>query len=326
MSELEAREIKEDEVDSWDRLVHESGQGSLFSTSLWMDVLNMYPGGKARILGIFSSDEIIGGILLYERKKAFLNIMAYPPLTPFTSIILKQATSSRFSKIEGSQKKIIHAISGCLSKYNFAALQLHPSIKDIRPLLWMGWRSSAAYTYEIDLSDIGQLWSRIGKDAKYEISKAESSGIEIAEDGDIEEFLVLYEKTFSKQNLNAPLNLEFIKKMYKFLKSKNRCRLYVAYKENAALSAALVVWDGKKAYYLLAASEPDSKLGTNYMLLWHIIKHIPENLKALDFVGANIPNIAKFKREFATNLVNYHIVEKYSSFFVRILHNLYRKL
>lgn len=105
MTKLEIREIRESEFPAWDKFVEESKQGTLFSTSLWREALNKYPDGKSRIMGIFSSKDLVSGILIYERKKAFLKIMAYPPLTPFTTILFKESSTSRFSKRESSQKK-----------------------------------------------------------------------------------------------------------------------------------------------------------------------------------------------------------------------------
>lgn len=328
MTELEIKEIKENEFAVWDKFVEESKQGTLFSTSLWMEILNKYPDGKAKIIGIFSSNQLVSGILLYERKKAFLKIMAYPPLTPFTPIVFKEASTSRFSKIESSQKKIIQLITDYLSRnYSYIALQLEPSIKDTRPFLWLRWKTSVHYTYEIDLSNINELWKEIDKDAKYEIDKAKNSHIEIKEGNDIDKFLILYEKTFTKQNTKPPLNADFIKEMFRILKNKNKCKLYYAStSQNEVLSGALIVWDNKKAYYLLAASEPNIKLGANYLLLWRIIEDISKKFSYMDLVGANIPNIIKFKREFATNLVHYFVVEKYSSFFIKFLDKLYRRI
>ena len=129
-----------------------------------------------------------------------------------------------------------------------------------------------------------------------------------------------------KQNLKVPLNRDFLRKMFKLLASRNKCRLYFANtKSKQILCGALIVWDNKKAYYLLAASDPDVKLGDNYLLLWNIIEDMSRKFTTMDLVGANIPNIIKFKREFATKLVPYYIVEKYSSFSIKILHMLYRK-
>ena len=328
MADLEIREIKESEFPLWDKFVEDSEQGTLFSTSLWLEVLNKYPDGKAKLIGVFGSNELLGGILLYDREKTFLNIMAYPPLTPFTTILFKESKTSKLSKIESSQKKIITLINDYLNKnYNYIALQLEPSITDIRHFLWTGWKSSVNYTYEIDLSNIKYLWEKIDKDAKYEINKAKKSNVEVSESNDIDEFLVLYEKTFLKQNLKMPLNKDFLKEMFEILSRKNKCRLYLAKtKENEIISGALTTWDDKKSYYLLAASDPVAKLGANYLLLWHIIEDMSRKFNKMDLVGANIPNIIKFKREFATKLVSYYVVEKYSSFFVKVLDKLYRKI
>ena len=328
MVELEIREIEGNELSKWDKFVEESKQGTVFSTTLWMEVLNRYPDGKSKILGIFRENEIISGILLYERKKAFLNIMAYPPLTPFTSILFNESKTSKFSNIESSQKKMINLINDYLSKnYNFIALQLDPSIKDIRHFLWRGWKSYASYTYEINLVNIKDLWERMDKDAKYEINKAKKNNVEISESKDIDKFLILYEKTFLKQNSKIPLNKDFIREMFKILISRGKCKLYFANtKEKETISGALTIWDNKKAYYLLAASDPTMKLGANYLLLWHIIENMSRKFTTIDLVGANIPNIVKFKREFATKLVPYYVVEKYKPTLVKILYSIYKKI
>lgn len=327
MTELEIREVKESEFQAWDKFIEDSGQGTLFSASSWMEVLSSYPGGKSRLMGIFSSGQLVSGILLYERKKAFFRVMAYPPLTPFTTPVFKDSQTSRFSKIESSQKKIIQCLDSYLRKnYSYIAMQLAPSIRDTRPFSWLGWRASVHYTYEVDLSNMAELWKKIDKDAKYEINKAKGSDIKIAEGEDIDKLLALYEKTFLKQNAKPPLNKGFIRKAFKILKVKNQCRLYFATEKNNEISGAMVVWDNKRAYYLLAASEPDTKTGANYLLLWHIIEDMSKKFSSMDLVGANIPNIIKFKREFATDLVHYFVVEKYSSFFVKIIEKIYRKL
>ncbi len=328
MAEFEIREIKENEFSMWDKFVEESRQGNLFSTSLWMEVLNHYPDGKAKLIGIFRSNEIISGILLYERKKAFLNIMAYPPLTPFTSIIFKESKSLKISKMESSQKKIIGIFDDYLNKkYNFIALQLEPSIKDVRPFLWLGWKSTINYTYKVDLSNLDNLWEKIDKDAKYEINKAKKNNIKITTGENIEEFLVLYEKTFSKQGSKTPLNKDFIKEMFGVLLKKDKIRLYSAKTSSGeVISSSIAIWDNKKAYYILAASDPDANVVANYLLLWQIIEDMSKKFSSMDLVGANIPAIVKFKREFATKLVPYYTVEEYSSVFVKILHKLYNKI
>ena len=251
--------------------------------------------------------------------------MAYPPLTQFTTLLFKESATSKFSKIESSQKKIIMLVDEYLNKkYSYIALQLEPSIKDLRSFLWLGWKSSVHYSYEIDLSNIKDLWGKLDKDAKYEVNKAKKNNVDINQSDSIDKFLILYEKTFMKQNLKIPIDKDFIKEMFEILSKKNKCKLYLAKtKENVIISGALIIWDHKKPHYLLAASDPNIKIGGNYLLLWHILEDMSKKFNKMDLGGANIPNIIKFKREFATNLVSYYIVEKYSSIFIKLLHKLY---
>ena len=328
MVDLIIREINESEYSSWDSFVEKSKQGNIFSTTLWMQVLNKYHDGKSKLIGIFKSNQLVCGILLYERKKAFLDIMAYPPLTPFCSIIFEDTTSSRISKVESSRKKIIGILDEYLIKnYNFVALQLEPSIRDIRPFTWLKWASTVNYTYRVKLGSEKFLWDVLEKDAKYEINKAKKNGITIEQGTDINDFLRLYEGTFKKQNIKTPLDTRWIKSMFEIMYKNGKCRLYYSKSQDKkTISGSLVVWDNKRAYYLLAASKPSDPSGSNYLLLWKIINDMSKKCSSIDLVGANIPNIVKFKREFATNLSSYYTVEKYSSFIIKVMDKVYRKL
>lgn len=312
MAELKIRKLNEDEHGLWDNFVNESEQVNLFSTSAWLKVLNTTHDGRAEILAVFGGEAILAGVLVFERKSGIFKAAAYPPLTPFTSIIFKKPSSRRISKIESEQKEIISLLSAYLMKsYNYVSLLLHPSIKDIRDFKWLNWKHNTNYTYEVDLQNINSLWENLDKDCRYEINKAKKNGIVVTNSTDVKMFYGLYKETFLKQNKNPPIKEEFIEKMFSILKDNKMAEMFIA--ETAgkkAAAASIVVWDSKNAYYLLAASEPDIKQGAPSMLLWRIIELMSKRFKSMDMVGANTQSIVKFKRDFATELVPYFCVEK----------------
>lgn len=325
MTDFELRVLKEEEFVKWDEFVETSPQGSIFSSSLWLNVLNNAHDGKAEILGVFNKGELVSGILVFIRQKGPFKAVAYPPLTPFTSVLFREPKTKRLSKIESSQKDIINLLSGYLIKnYNYISLLLDPIVMDIRPFLWLGWKPSVNYTYEADLSNIGELWDSLGKDAKYEVNKGKKSGLSIKEDDDIAKFYNLYEKTFLKQNMQVPIKKDFICSLFNILQKENKCKLYFATAKEGIAASAIVIWDNKKAYYLLAASNPKIKIGAPSFLLWNMFEDMSKKFKKMDLVGANTQHIIKFKREFATRLEPYYSLEKCSSFFTGLVYNIYK--
>ena len=326
MADFELRILNEEEFVKWDEFVEASPQGSIFSRSLWLNVLNNAHDGKAEILGVFKKDELVSGVLLFIRKKGPFKVVAYPPLTPFTTVLFKESETRRLSKVESFRKDILNLISGYLIKnYNYISLLLDPTVIDIRPFLWLGWKPNVNYTYETDLSNIGELWGSLCKDVKYEVNKGKKSGLRIQEEDDISKFYGLYEKTFSKQDMQAPIKKDFIESMFNILNKENKCKLYFAKAKEEITASALVIWDNKKAYYLLAASNPEIKIGAPSFLLWNIFEDMSKKFKKMDLVGANTPHIVKFKRDFATKLVPYYSLEK-SSMFIKFLFSIYKKL
>jgi len=322
---LEIRELGENDLKAWDDFVERSPQGSIFSSSSWFKVLNEAHDGTSEILVVFKNGRIVGGILIFVRKKSIFKVVGLPPLTPFTSVLFDESNLKKLPKIESQQKIIIKAISDYLiKKYGFISISLQPNVGDIRQFLWCGWNAIVNYTYESEIRNLKELWNNLGKDARTTINKGKHNGLTIS-NGDISDFYGLYVKTFSRQNLGTPIKEDFIKKLYCILSKNNKCKLYFSKtKEGKNAASALVVWDNKKAYYLLAASDPEIKEGAPSFLLWKIIEDISKSFEKLDLVGANTPHIVKFKNEFATKLVPYYGVEKYNSLILRYLVKVYK--
>ncbi|MFQ5787156.1 MAG: lipid II:glycine glycyltransferase FemX [Thermodesulfobacteriota bacterium] len=302
IDDFEIREINN--LKLWDDFVEKSEQGTLFSSSIWARILNKYPDGNAKIIGVFDNNKLIAGMQVFERERSFLKIMAYPPLTPFTTPI--------FENIRG----LILLRKYLENKYHYIALQLEPSIKDINE--FRGWANKKLYTYEIDTKK--RLEENFSKAVRYEFRKAEKKGIVVEKSNDIEKFIDFYEETFQRQNLSVPINTDFIKEMFKILKEENKCELFMT-----QYSGALIVFDHRKAYYLMASSKYPN-FSSSYLVLKEVIKEISARFEKLDLVGANIPRIAKFKRKFATKLVEYNLVEWYSSIMIRMIKYIYGKI
>lgn len=326
MLNLKLKILEEEEYSTWDNFCEDSPNYSIFSSSLWLKILNFAEDGTAEVLGVYNKENLIGGLLVFQRKKGPFKVAAYPPLTPFTSIIFSKPSSKRFSKIESYNKDIIKTISDYLkSRFDFISLLLHPNIIDIRNFLWERWNFGINYTYDTDLTNIQDLWQNLDKKSKYDINKGINSNLELTREENIDEFYRLYELTFSKQDRTPPIKKEFIKSMYYLLRKEGKCQLYFAKSKEINISSALIIWDKKKAYYLLAASDPQFKLGAPSFLIWKIIEDLSKNFNSLDLCGANTDNIVKFKRDFATKLVPYYFVEK-KSFFADLAFRLYQKI
>ena len=297
---MELKYLTEKDFLEWDKFVESSPQGTIFSTSIWLKAINYC----FKILCLYQDNKPVGGIAFFTDKK---NIII-PPLTRFQGILLKKNLKRR------EENKITSAIVEKLTAdFNNISISNHYNLKDIRPFIWAGFSVEVKYTYLVDISDLEELWQNMEKRTRYAIRKAERNKIVVKKEDKIAEFDRLHQFSLLNQKRKRPFNSSFLKNFYSTLKKFNKCQLYLAERKNGDLSAgAFVVWDKKRAYYLMAGADPKFRGDESpSLILWTIFSDFnKKGFKEIDLVGANIPSIEKFKRGFGGKLIHYFNVKK----------------
>ena len=103
---------------------------------------------------------------------------------------------------------------------------------------------------------------------------------------------------------------------------KNQVRLFTAtaVADGAPEGGLAVLHDGRTAHYWIAGSTPGPAMT---VLLGHTLPRLRDaGLQTFDFVGANTPSIAEFKRHFGPALTPYFHLEKFTRPELRLLHRL----
>ena len=78
--------------------------------------------------------------------------------------------------------------------------------------------------------------------------------------------------------------------------------------QGVALSAVVVAQDGRTAYYWIAGSRPGPGMTVLLAGLLPLLQR--EGFDTFDFVGANVPSIAEFKRRFGPQLTPYVFAQR----------------
>ena len=96
------------------------------------------------------------------------------------------------------------------------------------------------------------------------------------------------------------------------LRRAGRCRGFLARsKEGETLGAVWIVWDDKRAYYLLGGYDQSAKSNNAVALaMWRAIQFTATDLKLpeFDFEGSAIPAVERFFRKFGGTLTPYHSI------------------
>ena len=261
------------EPETWDALVSASPQGSIFSTTKWMNLFDI----PYRLWGVYKGDELIGGWGGFDKPQ---------PLTPFQSIIIKEPEEMNHTSIMSRHIEVTKSLIGILPQqfYNSYAYT------DIRPFKWAkNWQVDIKYSYLVDISDMAGAWHRMDKDARNTINTADAMIIHQP----IEGFIPLYQQVFIRKNLPIPVSDKFLRN---FATRMNPVII------GTDSTVAIAIRDNKRAYYILGASLGE---GITPYVLWSLFVEMSARTKEIDLCGANDESIALYKRAMGGKLVPY---------------------
>lgn len=176
----------------------------------------------------------------------------------------------------------------------------------------------AEYTLLLDLTKSEEdLLKGMRKQTRYYVKKAQTSGVSVevsSKREDVSRFFQLYEKTVERQHF-VPYGLTFFEHEFDALCSDNAIEIFFGMHDGKAISTAMVVYYGDKAYYHHGGSirtNPD--LFAPYLVQWEIIKRVKKKgYKTYDFFGVAPTDdpthpragLTTFKRGFGGERVHY---------------------
>ena len=287
----EARQLHKDEYLAWDKFVASSEQGTIFSTSKWLELFNV----PFAIYAIFNNGGIQGGIVGFVSDDFFGS--GGTPLTPFQGILIGTAPSQKYTTLMSFQNEVTESIMETLER-TYSKIQIinHYTFPDIRPFLWAGWKPIVKYTYVVDLTSLEILWIELEKQTRYEITRAEKDGVQISNSWSIGNFIKLYNQTFTRKGLEVPVSDSIIENLCRNFNASIR----MVMRKEDDMAATVTIKDDKRAYYILGASTGG---GVSSFALWETMGNLSsEGIKEVDFVGCNDRKIDSFKRGFAGKL------------------------
>ena len=137
------------------------------------------------------------------------------------------------------------------------------------------------------------------------IISAEKAGIQVEIGAGLDSILRLREMSFERQDL-TPLYEQVAHTIERALRSADRCLAFLARnKEDKPVGGVWIVWDEKRAYYLLGGYDHAAKSNNAVALaMWRAIQYTAVNLRLteFDFEGSVIPPVERFFRKFGGTL------------------------
>lgn len=283
----------------------------LFSQSWWLDATE----GKSTwdVIMVEKNDAIVAAMPYLIRKHYGHTLFGQPALTQTLGPWLRE-TSSKSAKKLSQQKDWLLELIEKMPPFSHYSQNWNWQISNWLPFYWKGFQQSTRYTYILhELGDENLLWNGLQENIRGDIKKAKNRfNLRIREDLTIDDFLVLNQKTFSRQNIVLPYTTDFVKNLDQACAVRKARKIIIAEDDQGRRHAGVyIVWDDKSAYYLMGGGDPELRnSGATSLCLWEAIKFAATVSKRFDFEGSMIEPVEKFFRAFGARQTPYFSVSK----------------
>jgi hypothetical protein len=191
---------------------------------------------------------------------------------------------------------------------------------------------SAGQSYTLDLSNSEEvLWKGLDSDYRNNKIKKARTLVQLSFDLSVNDFYELNKLSFSRQDTDFPVPEKLFKTIISGMIQKQSALLMgVRDGDGNWHAGACLAWDEKAVYYHSAGTDPALRSsGGGILIVWEAIswarKHHPN--KQFDFLGSNIPGIARVWKNFGAKPEEYSILKQEHSVLFKWLRKLkYRSI
>lgn len=254
------------------------------------------------------------GALVYGSGIGPYRRTVVPPFVQYTPLLLEARSPT--DQQQWAARTVLREVKRA---YAGAALHTLPGFTDTRFAGWDGWSVSPLYTYRLELSattDAEDEWSESARRAYRKHARSFS----VEEDAKyVSSVIRLQGRSYERHGGQLPARESALTAVALGLAEEGMVRTFVAMTPGKQEPAAgiLLLCDGDIAHYWIAGSERGPAMT---VLLGHVFRLLAaEGFGVFDFVGANTPSIAEFKRRFGPSLSVYFRLECVSARGLRLI-------
>lgn len=315
-----------DKQNEWDCFIRDSGQGTIYSCSKYLDAV----GSPYALYFVYKGHEVKAGIALQlsnDGKLAILNDFVVYNGIIFRANRLQKEVKAKIERFEITE----FVVTELVHLYSSIAISLHPGFEDMRPFLWHNYNDAShekrcsldlRYTSFLPVSEFFlrreeeqmSLYENLDNIRQSDIRKARKDGVIVREEPScIDLFIEYYSALMSLQGEQvSDQKLLSMQKLVQRLISDNLAKLFVAVNKTSHQISYITVFTlfENRATYLFGAGRPgDTKRFDGTICLWDSFKILSTyGIQEIDMEGINSPQRGSFKLGFGGTVTPYYHV------------------
>lgn len=255
---------------------------------------------EAGLLLCYKGEEVVASLPLFVRSlwgKQYL----VQPVTAYYQPLQFFHVQSHSTRRHLDELRISEALGQYLkSRYHQVGFKLAPQNLDARGFIWSGMKAKPLYTYILEFETKFEPL----KDEKKKLELAQLRGYEFSSGFCLDKFMALYSRMNERKEQKSSLSLKKLEHFFHLLHQAGLLQQRNVIYQGETVSADLFMGLGSgTAYMLLRASQAEEmKYGVS---TWHTARLIDELMQQydrVDFCGANVPEVARFKAAMGMHL------------------------
>jgi hypothetical protein len=318
--------IKIERSDSalWNQFVEDSPQGTFFHTTIWTDILSQVFSRSYEIVMCMKKDQPVGGMIHFKHRKLIWNVITPTAFFPYCAPIFYQPTDEKPQKTIHNLLAINAEFDNYLKKnYDYWILDVPATSKDVRSYLWAGAVVEPHYSYVVPLRDKEKLYANYNQSVRKKLKQAEEHNVTIEESTDGQAIRDLVSKSYHRHGMKPLVSEEQLEAFLIQVLQLEQAKLFYLKEDNKIIAGRLIIIDNISGYDLLAGSDDSIGYGSTY-LMTSIFDKYTGKINQFDFLGADHPQIERFKRGFGGELTHGFRITNKIKFPLSWIINLYR--
>ena len=266
-------------------------------------------GVRAMQLQVFKGEELLAILPLYERRKLGFKALVASTGTYYQGISFAFEEACNPSRVILDTTAICVKIASFLAeKYRWINFRLNPDNVDVRGFTWAGYKAVPFYTFR---QFIGSELCILA-DQRKNMRQAEELGMDLVEDFNLDAFFNLQKDLETRKQHSLGIPYARLKDFFTRMHEKGLMRQFNIYDGSEVVSSNILFSDnGEVAYTVnLATSEEAMRQGAAVYHSLALAEHLPESTKILDFCGANVKEVARFKAALGLDLQSFYSISR----------------
>jgi hypothetical protein len=321
--------LEPEQYSRWDSFLSESVNGTVFQSSAYFQAVSRSFQRQVKVLTVSHQDQILGGAVLFPKKKWNRQYLTTPFFIPYNSFIISSFLQSNTDRRRSRyQSEVLDLLRAELEKENiFIQMDLTAGVTDFRCLVWNKWQFTPAFNIIIHLHKESDLFAQMRRNQKRDIRTFEKQNYEIKTGQDSKVLFQLMEQSYQNHRLKPPLPETIFKTFVSDLLAQKLADYFVLEADHRPVAAMLTILDRERVYALFSGRDFQANWSEAELFLhWHLMRYYQDKgIKIFDLLGGMVDSIAHFKFGLGGTLLRYDQIYFFRNYPVEVLYKAWKK-